>query len=268
MKALRLFPPAALALVGISIMPVLALMGAGIMWLRERHLLLAWMVLAGLVAVLSWFAVRVIRRPARPPAPLRVPAKAQWSTPGLKAWETVERIAARLRDEARSDGAVVEMDALWALSRELIEAVAAQLHPEAEDPLLEVRVPDGLLAAERFAADLREAVSEGVPGSHVLTIGDVLRGRRLIEHSASPLPALPDRRIWRRSHLVGCAGVAWRGGGRVDGRVAGGDPRLAARRLREEDRLSRNRALRPRTRDRRGRTAPSPHGRFGTHSRA
>ena len=185
MKGWRLFSPAALALVAISVLPALALMGAGFLWLRERQLLLAWMALAGVVAALSWIVVRVIRRPSPAPAPLLVPAKAQWSTSGLEAWETVERIAARVRNDARSDDAVLEMAALWDLSRELVEAVATQLHPEAKEPLLEVRLPDALLAAEHLAADLREAVSESVPGSHMLTVGDVLRGRRFLERSTS-----------------------------------------------------------------------------------
>ena len=182
MTGWRLLPPAALALLVISVLPVLALLGVGLAWLVERDLLLAWMLLAGGVALVSWAGIRLLRRPRDAPEPLRVAPGPDWSTPGRAAWDTVEEIATRVRNEARASDALLQIDALWDLSCEVVEAVARRMYADADHAVLEVRVPDALRAVEHLAVDLREAVETSVPGSHLITIGDVLRGQRLIAH--------------------------------------------------------------------------------------
>ncbi|NJN46091.1 MAG: GTP-binding protein HSR1 [Candidatus Competibacteraceae bacterium] len=80
------------------------------------------------------------------------------------------------------DGIFNDWHTLWDIFREVVEKVAADFHPEQDEPVLEIRMPELLKVIELLARDLRYSLSENIPGSHILTVNDVLRGKRLAAH--------------------------------------------------------------------------------------
>ncbi len=67
---------------------------------------------------------------------------------------------------------------LWSLGQNTLDVVARYYHPKEERPLLELTVPHTLLIIERASRDLRATVTDHLPLSHRLTIGDLLRAWR------------------------------------------------------------------------------------------
>ena len=61
-----------------------------------------------------------------------------------------------------------------------METVAAHFYPGQKHAFLEMRVPDFLRIIELLSNDLRELSTEKIPGSHILTINDVVKGHRMV----------------------------------------------------------------------------------------
>lgn len=155
--------------------PYLLLILFGSLWLWEHGYL--WPFLGGLVALTAaaWAAVRYLRlsRPSDSAA-WRFPSPYGRSLLDERAWETVEVIAGQVE---RGEVPLDSPEAAKALLLRLLEDVARVYHADSRRAMLQVPLPDVLKLAERVAADLRTVVSEKVPGSHVLTIGDWLQIR-------------------------------------------------------------------------------------------
>ena len=66
-----------------------------------------------------------------------------------------------------------------AVVRRVADVVARHYHPDAADPWLETPLPHVLRIVELVARDLRRATLGYVPGSHILTIGDLRRLQKL-----------------------------------------------------------------------------------------
>ena len=67
-----------------------------------------------------------------------------------------------------------------ALVRRVVDVVARHYHPDAKDPWLETPFPHAApRIVELVARDLRQATLGDVPGSHILTIGDLQRLQKL-----------------------------------------------------------------------------------------
>ncbi len=161
-----------------SALPWVLLAVAGIFWLWRQHWMSAWLGIVIVGSVLSWLAARRFRaRVMRPsvPASLRAEPQPNWSQTQKDAWTSVESICERIETEKP---ALDDWNAYMALFRETVETVAAHFHPDQEHPFLEMRVPDLLHIVELLAHDLRVLTSEHIPGSHIVTINDVMKGHR------------------------------------------------------------------------------------------
>jgi predicted GTPase len=62
---------------------------------------------------------------------------------------------------------------------EIIQTVAEHYHPEQKEAILEIRIPYLLAVIEMVAKDLRIGFAENVPASHIITLKDIVRARRL-----------------------------------------------------------------------------------------
>ena len=163
-----------------GLLPWILVFAAGFIWLWQEQWLLVWLGLALGSGFLSWLAARQFRAHiARPPVPneLQVEPSERWSLTQREAWRSVERICKRLEDQPPD---LEDWTAYWHLFRETVETVAAHFYPGQEHPLLEMRVPDFLRIVELLSNDLRELTTEKIPGSHIVTINDVLKGHRLV----------------------------------------------------------------------------------------
>jgi hypothetical protein len=163
---------AAIALVLLSV-PYLLLFAAGSLWLFQNRLLLAWAALGLTCTAAGWYLLRGLLSKAEPP---RVQPDLSWPPQGLEAWQEVEQLAAEIEGEELP---LERPETFVALVRRVAEVVARHYHPDAADPWLETPVPHVLRIVELVARDLRRASLGYVPGSHILTIGDWRRLRKL-----------------------------------------------------------------------------------------
>ncbi len=163
-------------------LPYLVLGAAGAWWLYDSGWWLWWIGWATLVSLSGWPLMKWLRRRtaiAEPPGTGSTAAgpSPNWSPVGLAAWKDVEAITHRL---ATADIPLDRPEHLIDLAREVVETVARHFHPRSQRPLLEIPVPHVLQIAELVVHDLREACSANIPGSHILTINDLVKLKKLV----------------------------------------------------------------------------------------
>lgn len=158
------------------VLPVAALVPLGLFWLWRAEALPWWLLAMVSCSAAGYGLQRGLRRRDRD---LLTGAATSpdpgWPPQAEDAWSVVERLAeaAKLEDWPLDDGG-----RLWTLGRNTLDAVARYYHPKQERPLLELTVPHTLLIIERASRDLRAAVTDHIPLSHRLTLGDLLRAWR------------------------------------------------------------------------------------------
>ncbi len=163
---------AAIALVLLSV-PYLLLFAAGSIWLFRNRMLVGWAGFALAFTAAGWYLLRGLWHKAEPP---RVQPDLTWPPQGMAVWEQVERLAVEI------EGKELPLDRpeqLVAVVRRVADVVARHYHPQAADPWLETPFPHLLRIVELVARDLRQATLGYVPGSHILTIGDLRRLQKL-----------------------------------------------------------------------------------------
>lgn len=157
-------------------LPLLALPVLGIIWLWQEGNMLFWLG-ALLLAGASGFALHTLARQREQnlPAQPATAANPHWPAAADSPWQQVDALARRVTidDYPLSDGA-----RLWQLGRDTLAHVARCYHPEREQPLLEMTLPHALLIIERASRELRQLVTENIPLSHQITLGDVIRAKR------------------------------------------------------------------------------------------
>lgn len=157
-------------------LPLLALPVLGIVWLWQEGNMLYWLG-ALLLAGASGLALHTLarQREQRLPAQPATSSNPHWPAAADSPWQQVDALASRVTidDYPLSDGT-----RLWQLGRDTLAKVARCYHPEREQPLLEMTLPHALLIIERASRELRQLVTENIPLSHQLTLGDVTRAKR------------------------------------------------------------------------------------------
>lgn len=167
-----------LALV-LTFLPLAAIPLAGVVWLWQTGYLGHWLLLlalcGGLALLLHWVLVYTDKRRA---LDSRTQPDDNWSDTAEGAWRQVEALAGTA-DPA--DYSLSEGSALWLLAQQTLERVAGHFHPDKERPLLEMTLPHTLLIIERASGELRKDIVHTLPFSHRLTLGHLVRARRLQE---------------------------------------------------------------------------------------
>ena len=136
-------------------------------------MLLAWAGLSLACTAAGWYLLRGLWHKAEPP---QVQPDLSWPPQGMEVWKQVEQLAAEIEGEELP---LDRPEKLVALVRRVVDVVARHYHPHAADPWLETPFPDVLRIVELVARDLRQATLGYVPGSHILTIGDLRRLQKL-----------------------------------------------------------------------------------------
>ena len=163
---------AAIAL-ALLFIPYLLLFAAGSIWLFQYRMLLAWAGLSLACTAAGWYLLRGLWHKAQPP---EVQPDPSWPPQGTEVWKQVEQLAAEIEGEELP---LDQPEKLVAVVRRVADVVARHYHPDAADPWLETPFPHALRIVELVARDLRQATLGYVPGSHILTIGDLRRLQRL-----------------------------------------------------------------------------------------
>lgn len=167
-----------LALV-LTFLPLAAIPLAGVVWLWQTGHLGYWLLLlvlcGGLALLLHWVLIYTERRRG---LEFRTRPDSNWSDTAEGAWRQVEALA---ESAEPANYSLSEGPALWLLAQQTLERVAGHFHPDKERPLLELTLPHTLLIIERASRELRKEIVHTLPFSHRLTLGHLLRVRRLQE---------------------------------------------------------------------------------------
>ena len=147
-------------------LPYAGLMILGLFWLRDREVLLYFLIATSLLSLLSWLALRWLS--SRPVSDRTTPAPTQtWPAAGDAAWADVQRLAARVEANPPSLNDANE----WAgMFYEVFQIVARHFHPESKRPELDVPISEVLKVAELVAKDLREYLGQRVPAAERITV--------------------------------------------------------------------------------------------------
>jgi uncharacterized protein len=158
------------------LVPILALIPIGLLWLREHGAGIWWLATLILFTALGYGLQSRLRQREQH---LLEGAVSQpdpdWPPVAEAAWAVVEDFAQRLdpRDWPIAGGPRFAL-----LAQRTLERVAAYFHPAVDQPLLELTLPHTLLVIERASRDLRDSITEQVPFSHQLTLGTLARAYR------------------------------------------------------------------------------------------
>jgi predicted GTPase len=162
--------------VGLYIVPVLALAGMGVYWLIEKHLgFWVWWPLTacfGLALILGWYWQRKLRLLGRPD--IEVPL--HWTDRDRDAWKLVEAQAKRA--ETVDSKKLTDFDFYVSTAQLMAQELARAYYPRAADPVGGVTLPELLAVVELASHDLGEMVDRYLPGSHLLTIDHWRRTRQ------------------------------------------------------------------------------------------
>lgn len=161
--------------------PFLVLPVLGLTWLWQTDTLLFWLLglmgFGGSGYAMHWL---LVKRDERKPLPRSTKADPNWPVVADSPWAAVNAFADKLEPEQWPLG---DTDKLWELGKVTLELVARQFHPNTEKPLLELTVPHALMIIERASRELRIEITENIPLSHQLTMGDIARVQRLKQYA-------------------------------------------------------------------------------------
>ncbi len=157
------------------LLPTVSLVVFGTLWLWQTGYLVLWALVACVVsAIIYTYQLVSFRRfeknaaaPAPPPETL---PDASWTPQEQAAWNDVIEITRGL-NTAELDS----VNAVTALGRRTVEAVARRLHPGEEDPLLRFTVPEALALVERVSHELRPFFRESIPLGDQITVGQFVK---------------------------------------------------------------------------------------------
>lgn len=163
-------------LVFVMLLPLAIPFLAGGYWLWLNHLLI-WWIAASAALALSWWSVNQLFKKYRPePKWLDISDSMVRTKQSEQAWRKIEAISVCERggNPDLSDSRFY-LDALI----RVMNQVAEVYYPQQKQAVLEIKIPYLLKVVEIFAQELRLNFTENVPGSHLFSINDLAKGRRI-----------------------------------------------------------------------------------------
>ncbi len=175
-KSLRHIDPLRLVVFILLILPVLALLGFGVLWLWQSDHLLYWLIAMALCGGVGYGLQQwLVRRERQLLTDAATEPNPDWPPSADAVWQQVEALAQTCNPE---DWPLEDGTWVLKLGQKTLETVAHSYHPDVEEPLLELTLPHTLLIIERASRDLRRDIAEKIPFSNRLTIGDWFRIQR------------------------------------------------------------------------------------------
>lgn len=156
------------------LLPWLALMALGGRWLWEHGwlsygaaALAAFLLL--LSGLLRW---RSKQTKALVIKPLAIAPNPNWPDTAQPAWTAIEQLAKTW--STRTD-LFTDQGAVLKLSNEVLITVARQFHADSKNPVMEFPLPYLLKLIVLVCEDIQHEVLDKIPGSHAVSVGDLLR---------------------------------------------------------------------------------------------
>lgn len=173
---LRHLDPFRLFVLGLLVLPALAILGMGVFWLWHSEGRLYWLVAMAVCAGVGYGLQQwLLWRDRKLLDDTLTEADPDWPPNADEVWQAVEALANGVEPD---DWPLDDGSRMIELGRQTLEVVSRRYHPDVDDPLLELTVPHALLIVERACRDLRADVTSQIPFSHRLTLGDLLRMKR------------------------------------------------------------------------------------------
>ncbi len=180
--------------------PVLFLVGVGLyhLWATGWAFITYWpMATCFLTAyALGWYWSRQLRRAT--PAADGEPLPVYWTDRDRTAWDIVEAKIATMPPVPTKE--LTDLSRYATQTQELAVAVARVYRPGQADPFAHLTMPEVLACGELVTHDLTKLVREGVPGSHLFTLGDVQRLYNVVDSATTWYPRL--RNVYWAASLV------------------------------------------------------------------
>lgn len=158
------------------VLPGLIVFGLGLFWLWQVDGVVWWLVGFALCGGMGFGLQQwLVKRDRRLLAEGVTEPNPDWPPSADAVWAQVDALAASCEP---ADWPLDDGTRLLELGRRTLNQVARAYHPEVDRPLLELTVPHAFLIVERACRDLRRDVTEQIPFSHRLTLGDLFRMQR------------------------------------------------------------------------------------------
>ena len=166
------------------LLPWIALMALGGRWLWEH----GWLYYGvGSTAVFLLLVSSLLRwRNKQTKAlviePLIIAPNPNWPDSALPVWTAIEQLA---KNGAKRTDLFTDQGALLKLSNEVLSTVARQFHANSKHPIMEFPLPYLLKLIVLVCEDIQHEVLDKIPGSHVVSIGDLIRYKQWYETLAA-----------------------------------------------------------------------------------
>jgi small GTP-binding protein len=157
----RIWPEALLVIA--VVLPWLALLVLGMVWLWQGGHVWAWAIAAAALSLLAWPLKKIVRNRADKAARLALGDVAEpspsWAGLERDAWRDVLAMA-----DATEQFAFTEIEPLYIRALAIIDTVAHRFHPQAHAAWAQFSLPEVLLLVERLARDVRREALRHIPG--------------------------------------------------------------------------------------------------------
>ncbi|MGZ5602253.1 MAG: GTPase family protein [Methylobacter sp.] len=160
----------------IIMIPFSILLAAGFYWLWLNQMLILWLTASALLGALWWLVNQRLNRLDLELELLDISATVEKTAQSKQAYEKIEQISKLHRN---SDPDLASSGFYMQTLLEVTQAVAEQYYPQRKDAVLEIKLPYLLKVIETLAQELRVGLSDNVPGSHIFSVNDIVRGHRL-----------------------------------------------------------------------------------------
>ena len=155
--------------------PFLALAGLGwyYLWMTSLGIIAAWVFAAcfavGYWLVWHWHRKQLLLRSDDSAIPRH------WTERDNRAWLLVKERANAAAKMASTK--FTDPQQYLATAQEMAKELAEFYHPQTQDPVGKLTIPELLAVVELAAHDLAETVDDYLPGGHLLRIDDLRRGQ-------------------------------------------------------------------------------------------
>jgi predicted GTPase len=159
------------ALVIVILVPWLAVLPLGFLWLWQHSAAIWWLLAAALFGVAA-FALRLsIAKTAKVEAAAMAerasPVSPEWGLREKEAWRLVEQFCRETEPLS-----FTEFEPVTKVFERIVDAVADHFHPDAPRARLRMSLPEALLLTEQLSRDLRGAMLRHVPGAQDIRLSD------------------------------------------------------------------------------------------------
>ncbi|MEQ1531145.1 MAG: GTPase [Methylococcales bacterium] len=162
-------------LLGLLLMlPWLALLVLGGRWLWEQGWLTygIGVLTASFLLLTSLIRWRISRTKSLVIEPLPISPNPNWPDTAQPAWAAIEQLA---KDWSTRTDLFTDLNTLLKLSNEVLITVAKQFHADSKQPVMEFPLPYLLKLIVLVCEDIQHEVLDKIPGSHAVSVGDLLR---------------------------------------------------------------------------------------------